>query len=450
MVSIDFKKEFEDNLGTLAKLLQIPSIYDEKTANNSMPYGLNVYKAFDFMKTLAEEDGFIVKEYNNEALSVSYLKNDENRIDIASHLDVVSVDDSWTCDPFGPTIKDGKIVARGACDMKVALFLTYIALKLLRKNHPDAPNEIRLVFGTDEERTMHDMHTYYSMVNEPKFAFSPDGKFPMAIGEKGALMWTLNGDYDGVIEELNGGIQCNIVAPHCKVVLKDTERVDEIKKYISKNKLDAEVEIINNRTVLEVNGIAVHCSRNWQGINATVKALEIIKDVYRDELADNLFNLFNENFGKGLDGYSGKNFEKCMTVNLGVLKIEKGKVSAQVDARYPSTITSEKLTDNLKKKCIINVSLDYDDPPTLCDRKDPYIRTLLSVYRKITHDYSKPRISGGVSYSKVFKHCVTFGMSRVNGPTMAHQKDEYVEIQECITALEVYYRAMEKLAYLEV
>ena len=74
---------------------------------------------------------------------------------------------------------------------------------------------------------------------------------------------------------------------------------------------------------------------------------------------------------------------------------------------------------------------------------------ILDTYKEVTNDETKPIISGGVSYSKVFKHCVTFGPSKLNKPMMAHQKDEYIEIQDCIEALEIYYKAMEKLANME-
>ena len=109
------------------------------------------------------------------------------------------------------------------------------------------------------------------------------------------------------------------------------------------------------------------------------------------------------------------------------------------------------LTDKFKEKCIVDVSLDYDDPATLCSEDDPYVKTLLDTYREVSGDrISKPFISGGVSYSKVFKHCVTFGLSQPNKPHMAHMANEYVEIDDCVLALEIYYKALEKLAFLEV
>ena len=448
---MDYRQIFFDNLDTLRDLLKINSIYDETTISLDSPYGKGSKQALDFMKNLALKDGFIVKEYDNKAISISFNSKDDRRIDVAGHLDVVSVDDKWITDPFGAVIKDNKIYGRGTSDMKTAAFLTYICLKLLKEKYQDCPNEIRVVFGTDEERTMEDMHHYYSMVTKPMFAFSPDGTFPMAIGEKGALMWTVNGEYDGIIESLDGGIQCNIVPPICKATLIDDVYTNSIKEYLIKNNIDGSVSEVDNKTTITVNGKAVHCSYNFTGVNAIDAMLKMLSEVTKDKLCANIYSILGDDFGDGLNSKQGEEFGTCLTVNLGVLKIKDGRVFGQVDARYPSTLTSDVLTDKFKEKCIVDVSLDYDDPATLCSEDDPYVKTLLDTYREVSGDIiSKPFISGGVSYSKVFKHCVTFGLSQPNKPHMAHMANEYVEIDDCVLALEIYYKALEKLAFLEV
>lgn len=445
---MDYKKIFEENLETLRDLLKINSIYDGNSVSLTTPYGKGAKDALLFMENLAKKDGFIVKEYDNQAISISYVEKNDKRIDIASHLDVVAVDDKWTVDPFGAVIKDGRIYGRGTSDMKTAGFLTYLCLKLLREKYPDTTNEIRIVFGSDEERTMADMHYYKSQVSEPLFTFSPDGTFPLVIGEKGALMWTLSGDYEGIIESFDGGIQCNIVPPVAKCVLKNNAYTNALKAYFETHSLSYEITEVDDKTHITVNGVAVHCSRNFDGVNAIDELLHALSEVTQDPLAENLYTILGENYGEGLDSKSGEQFDTCLTVNLGVLKIENGKVFAQVDARYPSTITSDILTKRFKDKCIINVSLDYDDPATLCSLDDPYIKTMYDTYEEIMHDDYKPYVSGGVSYSKVFKHCVTFGMNMPTKENLAHQVNEYVEIEDCIKALEIYYKTIEKLAFL--
>ena len=132
VINMDYKKIFEENLETLRDLLKINSIYDGNSVSLTTPDGKGAKDALLFMENLAKKDGFIVKEYDNQAISISYVEKDDKRIDIASHLDVVAVDDKWTVDPFGAVIKDGKLYGRGSEDMKTAAFLSYLCLKELR------------------------------------------------------------------------------------------------------------------------------------------------------------------------------------------------------------------------------------------------------------------------------------------------------------------------------
>ena len=296
---MDYKKIFDDNLETLRSLLKINSIYDEKTVDDLHPYGKGCKEALDFMKDLAIKDGFIVKDYDNKAISISYVDNEDERIDVVSHLDVVIVDDKWSYDPFGAVIKDGKLYGRGSEDMKTAAFLSYLCLKELRNKYPDVKREIRVVFGSDEERTMDDMRHYCSVVKKPLFAFSPDGTFPMVIGEKGALMWTISGDYDGVIESLDGGIQCNVVPPYVNCALKDDRYTEKLREYFLDKK--ANVTSVNGKTVIHVDGVAVHCSRCFDGVNAINVLLKGLAEICEDELCKNLYDILGENYGAGLD-----------------------------------------------------------------------------------------------------------------------------------------------------
>src|SRR5687768_10313535 len=42
-------------------------------------------------------------------------------VHLNGHYDVVPPGDGWTVDPFGGTVRDGRIYGRGACDMKAGL-----------------------------------------------------------------------------------------------------------------------------------------------------------------------------------------------------------------------------------------------------------------------------------------------------------------------------------------
>ena len=441
---LDFKKLFNDNLEDIIKLLQIKSIYDEKTINEEMPYGLNVHKAFEYMKQLAQEEGFIIKEYDGHALSFEFGQG-EKRIDIAGHLDVVYAED----EEFNIQIKDNKIFGRGTSDMKVPLFLCFIVLKELKKEYKNINKRIRLVLGGDEERTMNDLKYYVKKEGYPDFAFTPDGYFPLGIGEKGAIMWEIKDDYKGIIDYLDGGSQCNIVSPYAKAILNDASKLKDFNDFISKNNIDGKAYIQNGKTTIETKGIPCHASIPFKGRNATIDLLNIIMNFYDDEIVSNLYHTFNNYYGKGFNSFISDDQYKCLSVNLGILKIEDNKIFAQIDCRYPFGTTADDLTSRLKEALRLNVSLDYNDDPTLCDENDIYVKTMLNAYQKITNDYSSPIISGGVSYSKVFKHCVSYGPNTIDEVSMAHQKGEYIELNKCVKMLEIYYHTIEDLLLLD-
>ena len=204
-------------LEELLELLSIKSVYDEASVTASEPYGKGVAQALAYMRDLALKHKMHVKEYEGHAIAICLGEQDE-RIDVVSHLDVVSAED-WDEDPFTPRLVDGELIARGAQDMKSAAYLTLKALIEIKKKRIPLKRQIRVVLGTDEERTMEDIIHYVKQAGQPKFAFTPDGAFPLSIGEKGALMWHIKGLLESPVIELEGGTQCNVIAPHCRFTL---------------------------------------------------------------------------------------------------------------------------------------------------------------------------------------------------------------------------------------
>ena len=222
MAIIDFKKIWDDNEDDFLKLLSIPSTYDEKTISKAFPYGENIALALDFMKEKCQSIGLKVQEFDGQAISASVGRG--KRIDIVSHLDVVKPGAGWDSNPFNPISNNKEIIARGSQDMKSGAWLTYLCFKILKDQNVDINKELRLVYGTDEERTMNDMRYYIDKAGYPDFAFTPDGTFPITTGEKGALMWIIKGQYEGNIVSLQGGVQPNVISPYAKAEVKNIDK----------------------------------------------------------------------------------------------------------------------------------------------------------------------------------------------------------------------------------
>ena len=392
------------------------------------------------MADICNKEGFYIKNYSNKVISASYGEGD--RIDIASHLDVVGQGEGWKYDPFLGEIIGDSIYGRGSQDMKAGAFLTFLALKIIKDNNIKLNKKINLVYGCDEERTMNDLRYYIKKEGYPSFAFSPDGSFPMAIGEKGALMWVMEGKYKGIVESFDCGIQPNVVSPVAKAVINDTN-IYRIKKYLSDNNIKSETEIKDNKIFIKIYGKSAHASTPLEGEDATLILFKLIKDLYKDKIIGDLYNIFADPYGNNAGIYNNIYPMGKLTFICGKSYLKNNKIVLYSDCRYPYGISSKELTEKLKNN-ISNFSIDlrYDDEPTLLENNNKYVKILMDVYKKVTNDDTKYFISEGVSYSKVYKNCVTFGALGNKSLKTAHKADENIKIKDCISALEIYYYAI--------
>lgn len=68
-----------------------------------------------------------------------------------SHIDVVAVGANWTHEPFAAAVLDNRIYGRGTCDMKGGLAASVIAVESLLEEYPDLPGSIEISGTADEE-----------------------------------------------------------------------------------------------------------------------------------------------------------------------------------------------------------------------------------------------------------------------------------------------------------
>jgi succinyl-diaminopimelate desuccinylase len=71
----------------------------------------------------------------------------------AGHTDVVPPGprDAWLSDPFEPTLREGMLYGRGACDMKGSLAAMVTATEQFITNHPEHRGSIGFLITSDEE-----------------------------------------------------------------------------------------------------------------------------------------------------------------------------------------------------------------------------------------------------------------------------------------------------------
>jgi len=85
-------------------------------------------------------------------------------------------------------------------------------------------------------------------------------------------------------------------------------------------------------------------------------------------------------------------------------------------------------------------------PPIYIPSDDPLITTLMEVYRRHTGDKeSKAMIIGGGTYARSMENAVAFGMTFPGEPELAHQKNEYILIENLITATKIFADSIHEL-----
>ncbi len=72
-------------------------------------------------------------------------------VHLNGHFDVVPAGNGWTVDPFGGTVKDGRIYGRGACDMKAGIAAAVFAAEAIRRAGVDLKGSVEISGTVDEE-----------------------------------------------------------------------------------------------------------------------------------------------------------------------------------------------------------------------------------------------------------------------------------------------------------
>ena len=203
----EFQKDF------LEKIINIPSVGG--TAEDNAPYGKKPTEVLDLFLKEAGKCGFSTVIVGDRAGWVEY-GSGEKLLGIICHLDVVPVSDGWSTDPFTLAFdmdeEDGEVMyARGIVDDKGPACASFFAMKeLLDEGEQPENYRIRLILGTDEERTCSCIQYYAAHEEIPDFSITPDSVFPVIFSEKRILQLRISGDNKSGLEA-QGGSAVNIV-----------------------------------------------------------------------------------------------------------------------------------------------------------------------------------------------------------------------------------------------
>ncbi|HDR7323364.1 dipeptidase PepV [Bacillus cereus group sp. N18] len=456
-------KRKDDLIRDTQQFLQIKSVWEEESAKEGAPFGEGVEKALSFMLHKGELEGFSSKNLEGYAGHLEMGKGEE-LVGILCHVDVVPEGDGWTTPAYSADIREGKIFARGAIDDKGPTMAAYYAMKIVKELGLPLSKRVRMILGTDEESNWKCVDHYFKNEEMPTIGFAPDADFPIINAEKGIsdIQVVQNGSEEkkGVYElvSFESGRRLNMVPDFAKAVITG-EDVNALtvayEEYLKTAKKIGNSTIEGNTVTLQIEGISAHGSTPEKGENAGLLLANFLTTVSLDGKANAFATFAAETFTGDIFGEKATIAYKdevsgSLTVNVGRLSYTKengGNLGLNV--RYPVTTNFEEMIAKLKEYVSIHgfEVADYSNSrPHHVDKDHVLIRTLQRVYEEQTGEKAELLAIGGGTYARSLKAGVAFGPLFPGKEELAHQKDEYIEIEDLLKATAIYAQAIHELA----
>ncbi len=163
------EENIEESIKLLSDLLKIPSIAAKKTGGP---------EAIAFLTKIFEEAGFsyfLAETAGNPVFCAVMDVGAEKTLLFYDHYDVQPEDpiDLWDSPPFEPTVRDGKLFARGVSDNKGEIICRLQAIKAYNKIFGKTPVNIKFVIEGEEEVGSPNLEDFVK--NNKEFISDADG-----------------------------------------------------------------------------------------------------------------------------------------------------------------------------------------------------------------------------------------------------------------------------------
>lgn len=450
----------EEIIKSTQEIIRIPSVKGE--AMEGMPFGKPISDCLKYALDLSEKLGFKTKNFDNYAGHAD-LGDGNEVVGILVHLDVVPEGDNWTYPPYGGEIHDSKIYGRGSIDDKGPAIACLYAMKAIKNSGVKLKRKIRIIFGTDEESGWKGIDYYLRREKAPDMAFTPDADFPAIYGEKGIQIFDLKKSFQGNLQDngihiikIKGGNRPNMVPDYCEAhILSKASIKDRVTTYAKENNIRLEIIEEEGKSIIKSYGVSAHGSLPESGQNAISQLMVFLNtlDLAKGDITD-FIRFYNDKIGMEYYGESiGCGFEDeesgKLIFNVGVIDLDQDDVKLSVNIRYPITATSDEVLTGIERELKgTGLILDLHEhmAPIHLPKDHELIQKLMKVYREITGDNRAPITIGGGTYARAMENAVAFGPLFPGQPELAHQKDEYIAIEDLMKITKIYAKALYELA----
>lgn len=351
-------KEMHDMV--LKKLNGIGAITQSIVVNNSFPY------------ILAE-------------LNAPVGANTKKTVLIYNHYDVQPEDplDEWESAPFDPTIKDGKLYARGVSDNKANLLFRIQAIKNILDTTGDLPVNIKWLIEGEEEIGSINMH--YLQEKHGDFwkdcdvcvwetgGVNEDNAPELKLGMKGVLYVELSCEFNKL--DLHSGYACIADSPVWRLVHALATIRDVTGNVTVDGMYDNAIYPTQAESQLIVEKVFdPHKFSNEIGIEKTLKSNED-----KNEFVKQMYFTATANICGIWAGY---------TEPKGVKTVLPKKATAKLDFRLIKNQTTNEILDKLRKHLDqrgfddINIDVLVNEEAGKSSIENPYIKKCYAVFEE--------------------------------------------------------------------
>lgn len=399
----------------------------------TLPYGSAPFSALKFFLDDASASGMRTGVIENRVGWCEFGPADADLIGIVCHLDVVPAGDGWTTSPFELTLKDGILYGRGIVDDKGPACASYFAMKRLLASGFMPSKRIRLILGTDEERTCSCVETYAELGEIPSFAITPDAEFPVIYAEKGILHVKIVNSSPSTLKAI-GGSAANMVPASCSCLINGVE-------YSAKGKM-------------------AHASKPELGVNAIFELIKQLDSASVDYSSSPLLSFISKEIVYSspaeYTGCSVTDESGSVTANPSVLNCSASGESLVIDIRCPVTYQMSDIVAKLSATAEsygLTVEVLNQMDPLYKSRDLPQIALLTEIWKsnmpsysgykpEYLSEYTEPIAIGGGTYARHMPNTIAFGIQAPWQEDQCHQANECRTLSDFETDIKVMTEAI--------
>lgn len=441
----------DEMIDTLQKWIRVPSVKGE--AAPGAPFGKEVRSMLDMALADCEQMGFKTQNFDGYIAHADLGEgSDEDALAILAHLDVVPEGDGWKYPPYGAVIENGRMYGRGTSDDKGPAVAALYAMKAVKDAGIPLRHKVRLILGCDEESGWEDIAHYNKVATMPRMGFSPDASYPIINIEKGICRLELHGvlSNEGLqVIAFNNGERPNVIPGRASaLVAGDAATVAQAEAAAKKLDIPAEVQLTDKGVSITVTGISGHAAYPETARNANGEMLLLLRELgVQGDLCLLADKIGLDYKGEGLEISVSDGISGYLTCNLGIIRAGEGGVYATLDIRYPVMTNPDMIIKNVSASLPgMRVDAMEVKEPHHVPAGSELVQNLLDAYHEVTGYERKCLYTGGGTYARSLQEGVAFGASFPQDEDLAHQANEYADIEGLYKNIKIFALAIVKLA----